>query len=124
MAEGFLRHYGGDRVEVLSAGLEPKGVHPLAIKVMAEVGIDISKQTSNHVSEYTGQSFDYVITVCDNAAERCPTFPGNTTRLHWSFEDPASAAGTEEEVLKVFRRVRGGIADCAREFALQLCGCT
>lgn len=106
MAEGFFRHFGSDRVEVFSAGLEPKGVHPVAIKVMAEGGIDISKQTSNHVSEYIGQTFDYVITVCDNAAERCPTFPGNTPRLHWSFEDPAGATGTEEAVLEVFRRVR------------------
>jgi arsenate reductase len=109
MAEGFLRHYGGDKVEVYSAGLNPKGLHPLAIKVMAEVGIDISKQTSNHVNEYFGQKFDYVITVCDNAATNCPTFPGNAIRLHWPFEDPADATGNEEQVMAVFRRVRDEI---------------
>lgn len=106
MAEGFFRHYGDDKIEVCSAGLEPKGVHPLAIKVMAEIGIDISHQTSKHVNEFVGREFDYVITVCDNAAERCPTFPGNAVRLHWPFEDPAQAEETEEEVMGVFRRVR------------------
>jgi arsenate reductase len=109
MAEGFFRQYGGDRIEVCSAGLKPKGIHPLAIEVMAEIGIDISKQSSKHVSEYIGQKFDYVITVCDNAAANCPTFPGDAIRLHWPFDDPASATGTEEEVLGVFRRIRDQI---------------
>lgn len=109
MAEGLLRHYGGDKVEVFSAGLEPKGVHPLAIKVMAEIGIDISKQTSKHVNEFVGQKFDYVITVCDNAAVNCPTFPGDAVRLHWPFDDPAGAVGTEEEVIGFFRCVRDRI---------------
>ena len=120
MAEGFFRHFASGRVDVFSAGLEPKGVHPLAIKVMAELGIDISKQTSNHVSEFIGHPFDYVITVCDNAAERCPTFPGNTARLHWSFEDPAGATGTEEAVLKVFRRVRTEIESRIRSWLSEI----
>ena len=106
MAEGFFRYFGGDRVEAFSAGLSPKGVHPTAVNVMAEVGIDISKQTSNHANEYLGQKLDYVITVCDNAAANCPTFPGEGTRLHWPFDDPAAATGTDEEILNEFRRVR------------------
>jgi arsenate reductase len=109
MAEGFLRHYGGDKVEVYSAGLEPKGVHPLAIKVMAEIEMYISHQTSKHVNEFVGQKFDYVITVCDNAAKNCPVFPGAETKLHWPFDDPAGATGGEEEILAVFRRVRDEI---------------
>jgi arsenate reductase len=109
MAEGFFRHFGGDKIEVLSAGLSPKEVHPLAIKVMAEVGINISQQTSNHLNEYIGQKFNYLITVCDNAAANCPTFPGEGTRLHWPSDDPASATGTGEEVLAAFRRVRDEI---------------
>lgn len=109
MAEGFFRHYGGDKVEVFSAGLSPKGVHPLAIKVMAEVGIDISKQTSNHLNEYIGQKFDYLITVCDNATANCPSFPGEGTRLHWPFDDPADATGTQDKVIGEFRRVRDAI---------------
>jgi arsenate reductase len=109
IAEGYFRHYGGDWVEVFSAGLEPKGVNPRAIQVMNEVGIDISKHTSDHLSKYIGQSFDYVITVCDNAAANCPVFPGAGTKLHWPFEDPADATGMEEQVLAVFRRIRDEI---------------
>ena len=116
MAEGFFRHYGGDKVEVYSAGLSPKGVHPLAIKVMAEVGIDISKQTSNHLSEYNGQEFDYLITVCDNAAANCPSFPGEGIRLHWPFADPANATGTEEDVKREFRRIRDQIGSAVKKF--------
>ncbi len=109
IAEGYFRHYGGDRVEVFSAGLEPKGVNPRAIQVMKEVGIDISQHASDHLSKYMGQSFDYVITVCDNAAANCPVFPGAGTKLHWPFEDPADATGTEEQVLAVFRQIRDEI---------------
>jgi arsenate reductase len=116
MAEGFFRHYGGDKVEIYSAGLSPKGVHPLAIIVMAEVGVDISKQTSNHLNEYMGQKFDYLITVCDNAAANCPSFPGEGTRLHWPFDDPASSTVVGEEVLGEFRRVRDEVGRQIREW--------
>ena len=116
MAEGFFRHLGGARIEVLSAGLSPKGVHPTAIKVMAEVGIDISTQTSNNIDEYRSQKFDYLITVCDNAAANCPVFPGEGKRLHWPFDDPASARGNEEEILAEFRRIRDQIGATVRKF--------
>ncbi len=109
IAEGFFRHYGGSQVEIFSAGLEPKGVNPRAIQVMKEVGVDISRHTSDHLSKYLGQSFDYVITVCDNAAANCPVFPGAGAKMHWPFEDPAEAVGTEEQILSVFRRIRDDI---------------
>jgi arsenate reductase len=111
MAEGFFRKYGGGKIEVKSAGLEPKGVNPLATKVMKEVGIDISGHTSNHLNEYINEDFEYVITVCDNAAENCPTWPKKTQRVHWPFPDPAEADGTELEVLGVFRKVRDDIGE-------------
>lgn len=116
MAEGFFRQYGGKRVKVSSAGLEPKGVNPRAIQVMREVGIDISNHTSDHLSEYLGQTFDYVITVCDNAAANCPVFPGTGNKLHWPFEDPAESKGTEEEVLAVFRRIRDEIGSKVKDW--------
>ena len=106
MAEGLLRHEGGDRFEVHSAGTHPTGVKPLAVEAMREIGIDISSQRSKSVDEYRDHEFDYVITVCDNAAENCPVFPGKAQRLHWSFEDPAAAERTDEQKLEVFRRVR------------------
>ncbi len=109
MAEGLLRHLGGDRFEVASAGVAPTRVRPEAIKAMAERDIDISGQHAKSVDTFTGQEFDYVITVCDNANEQCPVFPGNTKRIHWSFDDPASAEGDEESRLDVFRRVRDEI---------------
>lgn len=109
MAEGFFRHYGGDQVEVLSAGVAPIGVDDRAIAVMNELGIDISGHTSNFLKQYLRDAFDYVITVCDSAAERCPIFPGETTRLHWPFEDPYFAEGTREEELARFRQVRDKI---------------
>jgi arsenate reductase len=109
MAEGLLRHEAGDRFEVFSAGVEPSEVRPLAIAAMREVGIDISTQRSKSIDEFSGQEFDYVITVCDNANQRCPVFPGKTRRIHWSFEDPAAASGDAEQQLEVFRRVRGQI---------------
>ena len=116
IAEGYFRHYGGHRVDAFSAGLEPKGVNPRAIQVMKEVGIDISKHSSDHLSKYIGQSFDYVITVCDNAAANCPVFPGAGSKLHWPFEDPADATGTEEQVLAVFRRIRDEIGTKVRNW--------
>ena len=109
MAEGFFRYHGGSGVEVYSAGLDPKGVNPRAVQVMDEVGIDISRQSSDHLSKYMGQTFDYVITVCDNAAANCPVFPGAGIKLHWPFADPADATGAEEEIMAVFRNVRDEI---------------
>ncbi|HEX7469197.1 MAG TPA: arsenate reductase ArsC [Verrucomicrobiae bacterium] len=107
IAEGFLRAAAGERVNVQSAGSKPAGyVHPLAIKVMAEVGIDISGHRSKHLSEFLNQHVNTVITVCGNADAACPIFPGQVNRHHWPFEDPAKAAGSEEEILACFRRVR------------------
>jgi arsenate reductase len=106
MAEGYLRHAAGDEFEALSAGIEPKGLNPLAIEAMREIGIDISTQRSKDVREFLGQPIAYVITVCDNARERCPIFPLTYRFLHWSFDDPAAAQGAQEERLAVFRRVR------------------
>ena len=114
MAEGSLRHDGGGKFVVASAGVEPSHVRPQAIEVMREIGIDISGQRSKSVDEFAGQEFDYVITVCDNANERCPVFPGNTQRIHWSFEDPAAAEGDEAARLAVFRRVRDEIRERLR----------
>lgn len=117
MAEGLLRHLAGDRFEVESAGVESSFVRPQAIAAMREVGIDISRQRSKSVEEFSRQEFDYVITVCDNARERCPLFPGKTARLHWSFDDPAEAVGDVEAQLAVFRRVRDEIESRLLEFA-------
>jgi arsenate reductase len=116
MAEGLLRHDGGDKFEVASAGVEPSHVRPQAIAAMRELGIDISGQRSKSVAEFAGQEFDYVITVCDNANERCPVFPGQTERIHWSFDDPAAATGDEAAQLAVFRRVRDEIRARLRDF--------
>lgn len=110
MAEALFRHLGNGRIEAFSAGLKPKAVHPKAIQVMGELGIDISHQQSNHLNDYLGQRFEYIITVCDNAASHCPVFPGEAIRLHWPFDDPDKAVGTEEEILSEFRRVRDEIA--------------
>ena len=120
MAEGMLRHYGKDKSEVFSAGLEPSYVHPLAIKTMAESGIDISNQHSKTVNEFLEEDFSYVITVCDSAKERCPVFPGKYDAIHWSIEDPASAEGTEIERMKVFRRVRQNILERINNFVSNL----
>jgi arsenate reductase len=110
MAEGWLRHLAGDRYEALSAGAKPAGyVHPLAVKAMAEVGVDISQHRSKSIDEFNGQSLDVLITVCDNARESCPTFAGAKKMLHWSFDDPAHATGNDDEKFKVFRRVRDEI---------------
>jgi arsenate reductase len=109
MAEGLLREMAGEQIEVFSAGTEPSRVNPLAIKAMEERGIDISGHRSKHLNEYLGQPFDYVITVCDDAAESCPLFPGKAERIHWSFPDPSAATGSEEERLAIFRKVRDDI---------------
>ncbi len=110
MAEAFLRVLAGDRYEAYSAGLEASGLHPMAVDVMAERGIDISEQRSKRLDEFLGKvHFGYLITVCDRAERECPIFPGMGTRLHWSFPDPAEAEGSEEERLEVFREVRDGI---------------
>jgi arsenate reductase len=117
MAEGLLRHDGGGKFEVESAGVEPSHVRPQAVEAMREVGIDISGHRSKSVEEFAGQEFDYVITVCDNAKEQCPVFPGKTKRIHWSFDDPAAAEGDEAERLAVFRRVRDEIRERLRELS-------
>ena len=106
MAEGWLRHLAGDRFDVFSAGTHPSTVNPLAIVVMQERGIDISQHRSKSVKEFTDQPFDFVITVCDQAAEACPVFPGPARRLHWSFPDPAAVTGSKAARLQAFRHVR------------------
>lgn len=116
MAEGLLSHLGGDKFEVESAGVISSFVRPLAIKAMKEIGIDISSHRSKSVDEFLGQEFDYVITVCDNAKENCPFFPASTERVHWSFDDPAEAEGSDEEQLAVFRRVRDEIQNRLNSF--------
>jgi arsenate reductase (thioredoxin) len=117
MAEGYLRHVAGDRFEAMSAGVEPKGLNPLAVEAMQEIGIDISQQQSKDVVTLLGQHVPYIVTVCDNAKERCPIFPGAWKFLHWSFEDPAAATGTHQERLAVFRRTRDQIVEhIDREF--------
>ncbi|HYH00873.1 MAG TPA: arsenate reductase ArsC [Terriglobales bacterium] len=119
MAEGFLRAYGGDAYEAHSAGTNPSTVNPLAAEVMKEIGIDISGQRSKNVGEYVGQHFPLVITVCDNAKEHCPIFPGPCVREHWPFEDPAEAMGSDKQQLEVFRKVRDQIRECIRSFVAQ-----
>jgi arsenate reductase len=111
MAEGLLRHDGGGRFEVFSAGTKPSRVRPEAIAVMRELGVDISSHRSKSVDEFSGQELDYVITVCDNANESCPVFPGRTRRIHWGFDDPAAVKGDEATRLAVFRRVRDEIRE-------------
>jgi arsenate reductase len=106
MAEGILRHYGSDKFEVFSAGTKPSKVNETAIEVMKEIGIDISGQQSKHVGDLLGRHFHYVITVCDNAKESCPIFPGSSTRLHWPFPDPPHDKEITEEVRQEFRKVR------------------
>lgn len=105
IAHGYLTLFAGDKANIYSAGIETHGVNPRAIKIMAEDGVDISAHTSNHVDEYKDVAFDYVITVCDNANEACPYFPGNVRRLHHNFPDPAKAIGTEEEIMQQFKAV-------------------
>ncbi len=118
MAEAFLRKYGGDAFEAYSAGLEPKGINPYTERVMNEIGIGLNGQWSKGVSEYMGKKhFGYLITVCDDAEERCPaTFPGVGQRLHWSFEDPAAFVGSDDETLRKFREIRDQIEHRIKEW--------
>ncbi len=110
LAEGLLRHLAGDFLEVASAGSKPAGyVHPLGIKAMAEIGIDISAHTSKSMNAFLDRDVETVITVCGNADQACPIFPGQRNRHHWPFDDPAHASGSEEEIMAVFRRVRDEI---------------
>ena len=109
MAEGFLRHYGGDNFEVYSAGISPVGVNPLAVKVMAEAGVDISEQTSDPIDMAIVNEADMLITLCGGARESCPVIPAKVEKRHWPLEDPAEAVGSEEDILKKFREVRDEI---------------
>jgi arsenate reductase len=116
IAHGYLQNFGGDKVEVYSAGVETHGVNPKAIATMQKDGIDISNHTSNNILEYTGVEFDYVITVCDNAKERCPFFPTSAQKFHYNFPDPAKATGTEQEIEAAFDAVRNLIKDYCSDF--------
>jgi arsenate reductase len=116
MGEGLFRHEGRGAYEVASAGTKPSHVRPEAIAVMKELGIDISGHRSKSVNEFEGQSFDYVVTVCDNARDNCPVFPTGTDRIHWSFEDPAAVQGGEQERLAAFRRIRDEIHERVKTF--------
>ena len=117
IAHGYLQKFAGNHAQVYSAGVETHGVNPKAIATMMEDGIDISNHTSNNVLEYQGVDFDYVITVCDNAKERCPYFPSRAEKFHYNFPDPAKAVGTEEEIKKEFARVREMIKNYCQDFA-------
>jgi arsenate reductase len=119
IAEGWFRQYAGDALEVRSAGIEAHGLNPRAVKVMAEAGVDISAQTSNVIDDYDGERFDYVITVCDSARERCPWFPAAAELIHPSFPDPADATGEEERILDVFRETRDRIREYAEMFVTE-----
>ena len=116
IAHGYLQKFAGDKAQIFSAGVETHRVNPKAIATMLEDGIDISTHTSNNVLEYQGIEFDYVITVCDNAKERCPYFPSRAEKIHYNFPDPAKATGTEEEIKKEFERVRKLIKNYCEEF--------
>jgi arsenate reductase len=116
IAEAYLRHFAGKKAVIYSAGVETHGVNPRAISTMKEDGIDISQHTSNHIDEYFNIDFDVVITVCDNAKERCPFFPTKAIRFHHNFPDPAKATGTEEEILEQFREVRQMIKSYSQQF--------
>lgn len=118
IAEGYLRHFLGDKAQVYSAGVETHGVNPRAIATMKEDGIDISNHTSNHIDEYANIDFDIVLTVCDNAKERCPFFPTKAKKFHQNFPDPAKATGSEEEILEEFRKVRNTIKEYCSKFNL------
>ena len=116
IAEGYLQHFAGDKAKVYSAGIETHGVNPKAILVMKEDGIDISKHTSNNIDEYLNVDFDFVITVCDNAKERCPYFPTKAKKSHYNFPDPSKAKGSEEEIMNEFRNVRQLIKNYCEKF--------
>lgn len=116
IAEGYIRHFAANKADVYSAGVETHGVNPKAIETMQEDGIDISNHTSNNIDEYYDVDFDFVITVCDNAKERCPFFPTKANKLHQNFPDPAKATGTDEEIKEQFRQVRQQIKDYSKQF--------
>ena len=116
IAEGYLKHFAKGKAEIFSAGVETHGVNPRAIAIMKEDGIDISSHTSNNINEYRDIDFDFVITVCDNAKERCPFFPSKAKKFHHDFPDPAKATGTEEEILQAFRNTRQMIKDYCEKF--------
>jgi arsenate reductase len=116
MGEGLFRYEGRGAYEVASAGTKPSHVRPEAIAVMKEIGIDISGHRSKSANEFEGRSFDYVVTVCDNARDNCPVFPSDAERIHWSFEDPAAVQGSEEERLAAFRRIRNQIHERVKAF--------
>lgn len=116
MAEGYLRHFANGKADIYSAGVETHGVNPIAIAIMKEDGIDISNHFSNHIDEYSEIDFDFVITVCDNAKERCPFFPTKAKKFHHNFPDPAKAAGTDEEINEQFRKVREKIKKYSKNF--------
>jgi len=116
IAEGYLRYFAGDKAEIYSAGVETHGVNPKAIATMQEDGIDISSHTSNNINEYSNIDFDFVITVCDNARERCPFFPSTAKKFHQNFPDPAKATGTQEEIKEQFRSVRQQVKDYCKKF--------
>lgn len=116
MMHGFLQQFGGDTWQISSAGVEIHGLNPRAVQVMKEDGVDISHHQSVHIDEYQGISFEYVITVCDHARETCPWFPANAEMIHQSFNDPAKANGSEEEIRNEFRRVRDEIKSFAKRF--------
>ena len=115
MAEGYLRHFNSE-LEVYSAGVETHGVNPRAVSTMKADGIDISHHTSNHIDEYQDIDFDYIITVCDNARERCPVFPSRARKFHQNFPDPAKATGSDEEIMSSFETTRNMIREYCREF--------
>ena len=117
IAEAYLRHFAGEKAAIYSAGVETHGVNPRAISTMKEDGIDITQHTSNNIDEYVNSDFDFVITVCDNAKERCPFFPTKAKKFHQNFPDPAKATGTEEAILEQFREVRQMIKRYSQQFA-------
>ena len=119
IAEGYLRYFAGNKADIYSAGVETHGVNPKAIATMLEDGIDISKHTSNNIDEYRNIDFDFVITVCDNAKERCPFFPTEAQKFHYNFPDPAKATGTNEEVKEQFSQVRQLIKEYSKTFVEQ-----
>ncbi len=116
IAEGYLKHFAGDKATIYSAGVETHGVNPKAIETMKADGIDISQHTSNNILEYQGVNFDFVITVCDNAKERCPFFPSNAVKLHYNFPDPAKAIGSEDEIKQSFASTRDMIKEYCENF--------
>lgn len=119
IAEGYMKFFAGNKAEVYSAGVETHGVNPKAILIMKEDGIDISNHTSNNIDEYTNIDFDFVITVCDNAKERCPFFPTKAVKFHYNFPDPAKATGTDSEIMEQFRSVRGMIKEYCKNFVAE-----